>query len=130
METMRPSHFGFRNTSKISRITSDPNIPQLTKITPNVQLVGKFSKIERQIDLLVEDQASDFTFRIAVDAKHYTERIDVKDVEQFLGLLNDVNVDVGVIISPKEYSQAAISRAHYDDSRLELDILNFDELKF
>ena len=48
-------------------------------VTPNAKLMGKFSKIERQIDLLVEEQASDFTFRIAVDAKRYTERIDVKD---------------------------------------------------
>jgi len=100
------------------------------KITPNARLTGKFSKIERQIDLLVEDQASDFTLRIAVDAKHYTERVDVKDVEQFLGLLHDVNVDVGVMICPEGYSQAAINRAHYDDSRIELDILNFKELKF
>jgi hypothetical protein len=54
----------------------------------------------------------------------------VKDVEQFLGLLQDVNVDVGVMVCPEGYSQAAINRAHYDDSRLELDILNFKELKF
>ncbi len=102
----------------------------VAKITPNAHLVGKFSKIERQIDLLVEEQGSDFTFRIAVDAKHYTDRIDVKDVEQFLGFLHDVSVDVGVMISPEGYSKAAINRAHYDDSRLELDILNFKELKF
>jgi hypothetical protein len=99
------------------------------KITPNAHLLGRFSKIERQIDLLVEEQATDFAFRIAVDAKHYTDRIDVKDVEQFLGLLHDVNVDVGVMICPEGYSQAAINRVHYDDSRLELDILNFRELK-
>jgi len=99
-------------------------------ITSSAHLIGRFSKIERQIDLLVEEQGADFTFRIAVDAKHYTDRIDVKDVEQFQGLLHDVNVDVGVMICPEGYSQAAINRAHYDDSRLELDILNFKELKF
>src|SRR5579871_904462 len=100
------------------------------KITPDARLIGKFSKVARQIDLLVEDQASDFTLKIAVDAKHYADRIDVKDVEQFLGLLRDVGVDVGVMIAPEGYSQAAINRAHYDDSRLELDVLNFKELKF
>jgi hypothetical protein len=99
------------------------------KIIPNAPLPGRFSKIERQIDLLVEDQVVDFVFRIAIDAKHYSERIDVKDVEQFLGLLNDVGVDVGVMISPEGYSQAAINRAHYDNSRLELDVLNFADLK-
>src|SRR5260370_547767 len=95
------------------------------KMNRNARVTGKFSRIERQSDLLVEDQASDFTLRIAVDAKHYTERVDVKDVEQFLGLLHDVNVDVGVMICPEGYSQAAINRAHYDDSRIELVFLYF-----
>lgn len=99
------------------------------RITPNAKVLGKFSKVERQIDLLVEEQASDFSFRIAVDAKHHDKRIDVNDVEQFLGLLRDVSADVGVLIAPVGYSQAAINRAHYDDSRLELDVLNFKELK-
>ena len=99
------------------------------KITPDARIMGRFSKIERQIDLLVEDQAVDFVFRMAIDAKHYTERIDIKDVEQFLGMLDDVGVDVGVMISPEGYSPASINRAHYDNSRLELDILNFKELK-
>ena len=98
-------------------------------ITPNARLLGRFSKIERQIDLLIQEQASDFNFRVIVDAKHYNKRIDVGDVEQFLGLLRDVNVDIGVMVSPEGYTQAAINRAHYDDSRLELDILNFEELK-
>src|SRR5260370_40842719 len=97
-------------------------------IIGNAKLMGRFSKIERQIDLLVEEQASDFVFRIAVDAKHYDKRIDVQDVEQFLGLLRDVSVDVGVMISPEGYSKAAINRAHYDDLRRELDVLNFNDL--
>src|SRR4029077_18772710 len=100
------------------------------KITHNAKIVGRFSKVERQIDLLVEEQVADFPFRIAIDAKHHAKRIDVNDVEQFLGLPGDVAVDVGVMISPEGYSQAAINRAHYDNSRLELDILNFKELNF
>lgn len=99
-------------------------------ITANAKLMGRFSKTERQIDLLVEEQGSDFTFRIAVDAKHYSTPIDVKDVDQFCGMLRDIGVDVGVMISPEGYSQAAINRAHYGDSRLELDVLNFKDLKF
>jgi hypothetical protein len=99
------------------------------KITPHTTLLGKFSRVEREIDLLIEDGAADFAFRIAVDAKHRGERIDVKDVEQFLGMLRDISVDVGVMIAPRGYSQAAISRAHFDDSRLELDVLNFADLK-
>ena len=35
-------------------------------ITPNAKIIGKFSKVERQIDLLIEDQASDLSFRVVV----------------------------------------------------------------
>lgn len=71
---------------------------------------------------------ADLGFRLVVDAKHYKERIDVKDVEQFLGLLRDVSADVAVMISPEGYSEAAINRAHFDDSLIILDILNFTGL--
>jgi hypothetical protein len=98
------------------------------QITSNARLFGKFSKIDRQIDLLIQEHASDFSLCIVVDAKHRSARIDVNDVEAFLGLLRDVGADIGVLISPEGYSQAAINRAHYDDSRLEVDVLNFKEL--
>jgi len=55
------------------------------RITANAKVIGKFSKVECQIDLLIEEQASDFSFRIAVDAKHRGRRLDVGDVEAFLG---------------------------------------------
>lgn len=99
------------------------------QITANTKLRGRFSKIDRQIDLLIEQHAADFAFRVIVDAKHYGTRIDVKDVEQFMGLLRDVGVDIGVMIAPEGYTQAAINRAYYDNSRVELDVLNFKELK-
>jgi hypothetical protein len=46
------------------------------RITPDAKLPGKFSKVERQIDLLIEEQASDFSFRIIVDAKRRGRKID------------------------------------------------------
>ena len=69
------------------------------RITPNAKLVGKFSKVERQIDLLIEEQASDFAFRIVVDAKHRGRKIDVGDVEAFLGLTCDVEAHTGMMIA-------------------------------
>ncbi|MCH7760412.1 restriction endonuclease [candidate division TA06 bacterium] len=98
------------------------------RITPDTKVTGRFSKVDRQLDLLIEDRASDFEFRIVVDGKYRDKRIDVNDVEAFLGLLRDVSAHKGVMISTEGYSQAAINRAHYDDLDLELDILNFKEL--
>lgn len=99
------------------------------QITRNARVLGKFSKVERQIDLLIEEQASDFLFRIIVDAKHRGRKIDVADVEQFLGIIRDVEAHTGVLVALEGYTPAAINRAHYDDLDLILDILNLEELK-
>lgn len=99
------------------------------RITPNAKIVGKFSKVERQIDLLIEEQASDFAFRIVVDAKHRGRKIDVSDVEAFLGLTRDVEAHTGMMIALEGYTPAAVNRAHYDDLDIVLDVLNLDELK-
>jgi tetratricopeptide (TPR) repeat protein len=99
------------------------------RITANAKLAGKFSKVERQIDLLIEEQASDFSFRIVVDAKYRGRKIDVGDVEAFLGLTRDVEAHTGMIVALEGYTPAAVNRAHHDDLDVVLDVLNLDELK-
>jgi len=99
------------------------------RIAADAKLIGKFSGVERQIDLLIEETACDLTFRIVIDAKARTRRIDVKDVEEFLGLARDVGAHKALMISTRGYSRAAIQRAHTDDADIILDILNFDELQ-
>jgi hypothetical protein len=98
-------------------------------IVRDARIIGKLSKQERQIDLLVEDHPSDFLIRVVVDAKFRNKRIDINDVEAFLGVLRDVEAHVGVMISPLGYSEAAINRAYQDDVDLQLDILSFEDLK-
>lgn len=99
------------------------------KLIPNAKVLGRFSKVERQIDLLIEEQASDFAFRVVVDAKHRGRKLDVTDVEAFLGLVSDADAHTGVMVALEGYTPAAISRAHHDDEDIILDVLNFDELK-
>ncbi|MEQ9007825.1 MAG: restriction endonuclease, partial [Ekhidna sp.] len=99
------------------------------EITHNTTLPGRYSKIDRQIDVLIEDYVAGDRIRIMVDGKYFSENIDVKEVECFIGMMQDVSVDKGLLITQKGYSKAAIMRAHNDPSRIELDILNFEELK-
>ncbi|MFZ0947035.1 MAG: restriction endonuclease, partial [Candidatus Sulfotelmatobacter sp.] len=80
------------------------------RITANAKVIGKFSKVECQIDLLIEEQASDFSFRIAVDAKHRGRKLDVGDVEAFLGLTQDVEAHTGMMIALEAYTPAAVNR--------------------
>jgi hypothetical protein len=101
-----------------------------TSITSNRHLEGRFSKTKRQIDILIEGDIAGHKFSIVVDAKFYSKKIDVKEVESFLGLLKDVGAHKGLMISQKGYSNAALHRAHHDEFDLEVDILNFDEIEY
>ena len=99
------------------------------KITFNEKVVGRYSKIERQIDVLVEGRLAGTKIRLIIDAKYYSEKIDVKHVESFLGMADDTGAAQGILITSKGYSQAAINRAYYGPNNIELDILNFEELR-
>lgn len=99
------------------------------EIRRNVTVEGRYSKVSRQIDILVEDYVAGNRFRTIVDGKFFSSKVDVKEVECFIGMLNDAEAHKGILITQKGYSQAAINRAHYDQLDLDLDILNFNDLK-
>lgn len=98
------------------------------EISQNVRVVGRYSKVEREIDILVEDYVAGNRMRIIVDGKFFSQKIDVKAVEMFIGMLNDCEANKGLLISQKGFSKAAINRAHLDPIDIELDILNFKDL--
>jgi hypothetical protein len=97
-------------------------------ISHNVTVAGRYSKADRQIDILIEDYVAGNRIRIVVDGKFFSEKIDVKDVEMFIGMLNDCEANKGLLITQEGFSKAAINRAHYDPIDIELDILNFKDL--
>ena len=99
------------------------------EVSHNVLRKGRYSKVDRQIDILVEDYVAGNRITIVVDGKFYNKNIDVKEVETFISMLEDLDAHKGLLITQKGYSQAAINRAHYGPSDIELDILNFEELK-
>jgi hypothetical protein len=101
------------------------------EILHNQTVLGKMSKSNRQIDILIEGNIAGYHIRIVIDSKYYKDtKIDVKDVESFLGMLADCEAHKGMLISTKGYTKGAINRAFYDSNKeLELDILNFEDLK-
>jgi GNAT superfamily N-acetyltransferase len=86
------------------------------QVTQDTQVLGRYSQVERQIDVLIEGTIAGFHLRIVVDAKHRNKRIDVTDVEAFIGYCADIGASKGVLISLNGYTPAAASRAHHDDS--------------
>jgi Restriction endonuclease len=98
------------------------------QIRADIKMPGKLSGIERQIDLLIQELVCDFSVTIVIDAKYHSRKIDVKDVEEFLGLVRDVGAHKGVMIASEGYTPAAIQRAYSDDVDVILEVLNFKDL--
>ena len=100
-----------------------------TKISYNQKIIGRYSKTERQIDVLIEGRIAGRKIRLVIDGKYYSKNVDVKAVDSFISMIEDIDAAQGILITSKGYSEAAINRAYYGPTEIELDILNFDELK-
>lgn len=91
------------------------------------KIYGKYSKIDRQIDIAIRGEVGGNKVLGIVDCKYFSTRINIKIVESFLGMIEDVRANFGLIITNKGYSQAAKNRVRMKN--LKLDILEFDNLK-
>lgn len=95
----------------------------------NSKILGKYSNGLRQCDVIVREKFNGIEQITLVDAKYYSKKIDVKSVEMFISMSNDINADYGILITPLGYSELAYNRAENDPSRILLDILTLDDLK-
>ena len=88
-----------------------------TQLAPNAevlhdqQLPGRKSGRSRQIDVLVRDKIGQYDILIIIDCKDYKRPVDVKHVEAFYGLLDDVGAQKGVLVCPAGFTKTAKSRA-------------------
>lgn len=110
----------------IARMMADDLGTNLT-VSPNARIVGKITGRRRQIDVLIDARhGADNSRRIVVDAKRRSRKIDVKDVEAFRGLMEDVGATHGYLISPSGYTKAAERRAQ---SAVSMRIVPLDHLE-
>ena len=79
-------------------------------VKPNTRLPGRKSQTQRQIDILIEREVGQFNLRIAIDCKDHNRPIDVKDVEEVIGLVDDVGANKGAIVAAKGFTEAAKRR--------------------
>lgn len=98
------------------------------EVRHDVRLRGVLSGVDRQIDILVREQINGREVTTAFEAKCFGRRVNVKHVEEAIGLFRDVGVDRGVVVTTQGYSEAAMQRANADDVEIELDILNLSDL--
>lgn len=89
------------------------------KVEFDQKLWGRFSEVDRQIDALITGGfAGDVEGNVVaiVDCKCYTRNIDVTHVDAFIGLAEDVNVDLAFLITNTGFSPAAKRRANHGPS--------------
>jgi hypothetical protein len=84
--------------------------------------------LPRQIDILVEQDLGGFNLKVAIDCKKYGRKVNVNDVERFLGMLGDIRVGKGVLMTTQGYSKAAWNRAQNESRDIELHILTVEQL--
>lgn len=81
-------------------------------VTPNARILGSISGRKRQIDVLIDARHdTDNSRRIIVDAKQKKRKIDVKDVEAFRGMMEDVDATHGYLVCASGHTKAAERRA-------------------
>ncbi len=91
------------------------------------KIFGKYSRIDRQIDISIRGNIGGNKILGIIDCKYFSKNIDIKIVESFLGMLEDTKANFGLIITNKGFSSSARNRANV--SNLRLDIIEFDELE-
>lgn len=84
----------------------------------NVMLDGLDSETKRQIDVLVEQNIGQYTMRIVIDCKDYSKPVDVKGIEEFQGLVQDVRAQKGALVCPAGFTKSALNRAR----KLQIDL--------
>jgi hypothetical protein len=98
-------------------------------VSKNVKKRGRYSKRQRQIDILIEQEISENIISTVIDCKFYTRKVDVKKVESFIGMLDDVNATRGILITEAGYTKSALERAYNNPLHLELDIFSLHEFR-
>ena len=99
------------------------------EIARNVHARELFSKRKRQIDILITEQTPAGTLKTVVETKFFKRKVDVKAIDGLSGFVEDVGANRGMLITTGGYTKAALKRAFYGPSDLELDVLNFSELQ-
>ena len=74
----------------------------------NVMLPGRQSQVQRQIDVCVTGRIFQFTdATMIVDCKKWKSKIDVADMGSFIGLVEDVGADFGLLMTSSGESEGA-----------------------
>lgn len=76
-------------------------------VTHDDHIRGQDSEELRQIDITVKQNIGQYEMLIAIDCKDYKVPVDVKDIEQFIGLVKDIKANKGVMVAANGFTDTA-----------------------
>jgi hypothetical protein len=106
MSRQKPKWKGYEEL--VAKIQSD--LAGDAEVKLNDKIVGKSGAI-RQIDVSIRKRIGQFDLLIVIDCKDHAGPIDIKDVEAFIGLVQDVGASKAALVSANGYTKAARERA-------------------
>ena len=78
-----------------------------SEILSNQKMPGRYSKTKRQVDVLLRGKLAKWDMLGVVECKCFSKKINVKSVDQFIGMVNDIGGHVGVMFTNVGYSRSA-----------------------
>ncbi|AOW18472.1 hypothetical protein LPB03_13850 [Polaribacter vadi] len=90
------------------------------EIKINDKIIGQFSKVKRQIDISIRKNVTNYSVLGIIECKYYNRKVDVKIVDCFIGFLDDIKANFGIIITNKGFTQAAKNRAEVKSIKLHI----------
>ncbi|MCA9620180.1 MAG: restriction endonuclease [Myxococcales bacterium] len=86
-------------------------LDEAADIQHDVKVVGVRSGKKRQIDVAMRGRIGSKAVLIVAECRNYKRAIDVPKIDAFVGFLDDVQADAGIMVTTVGYSDAALQRA-------------------
>jgi Restriction endonuclease len=88
------------------------------------KVTGVRSGTTRQIDVWVTGEVAGREIKLAIECKFYKAKVDIKTVDSFIGFLEDVGADKGVLITTTGFTSGAEKRAKA--ARIDLEVMSLE----
>ncbi len=115
-------------TQRVYQKLVNNDVLKPTKVLHNIKLKGK-SDCEYQIDVYWEYEIAGSLHRVAIECKNYNSTVEIGDVRDFKGVLDDLNNVNGIMVSSKGFQSGAKKYAkEYGISLKELRLPGSDDI--
>ncbi|MCJ7443082.1 MAG: restriction endonuclease [Methanotrichaceae archaeon] len=75
------------------------------------KLLGRYSEVRRQIDILIKGNLAGVEIVGVFDCKYFNKKVGVKVIDSMFGFIDDIGAVFGGVVSAKGFTEGAINRA-------------------